>query len=145
MGQHLCDAGYNQNCSLCNSQRKVENAMIYYTGDLHGSRREVMSFCARMEPAADDVIVVLGDVGANYYCDGRDRTLKKVLNSLGPTIFCVHGNHERRPATISSHTEKSWKSGTVWYEDKYPNLLFARDGDIFNIEGIRHLVICAAA
>jgi len=118
--------------------------MIYYTGDIHGSRREVMSFCARMQPTTDDTIVILGDVGANYFCDGRDRTLKKVLSGLGPTIFCVHGNHERRPATISSYKEKSWKGGTVWYEDAYPNLLFARDGDIFNIEGIRHLVIGGA-
>ena len=91
--------------------------MIYYTGDIHGSGREVINFCARMEPITDDTIVILGDVGANYYCDGRDRILKKVLNSLGPTVFCIHGNHERRPATISSYKEREWKGGSVWYED----------------------------
>ena len=32
----------------------------------------------------------------------------------------------------------------VWYEDAYPNLLFARDGDIFDIEETKHLVIGGA-
>lgn len=118
--------------------------MIYYTGDIHGSYREVMSFCVRMGITADDTIVILGDVGANYYCDGRDRALKKVLNSIGPTIFCIHGNHERRPATISSYREKEWCGGRVWYEEAYPNLLFARDGDVFTIDGLSHLVIGGA-
>ena len=33
---------------------------------------------------------------------------------------------------------------TVWYEEKYPNILFAKDGEIFNIEGTKHLVIGGA-
>lgn len=118
--------------------------MIYYTGDIHGSRREMMKICASVRATDHDTIIILGDVGANYYCDERDRALKKVLNGLGPTIFCIHGNHERRPATISSYLVKEWNGGHVWYEEEYPNLLFARDGDVFTIEGIRHLVIGGA-
>lgn len=118
--------------------------MIYYTGDIHGSRHEVMSFCSRVGVAADDTVVILGDVGANYACDGRDRSLKQALNSLGPTIFCIHGNHERRPATLPSYRMKEWNGGSVWYEEEYPNLLFAKDGDIFTIEEISHLVIGGA-
>ena len=118
--------------------------MIYYTGDIHGSRRDAINVCCRMGAAAGDTIVFLGDVGANYYGDERDLALKATLNDLGPTILCIHGNHERRPATIRSYKEKEWKGGSVWYEEEYPNVLFARDGDVFNIEGIQHLVIGGA-
>ena len=118
--------------------------MIYYTGDIHGSRHDAINLCSHMIAAAGDTMVFLGDVGANYFCDGRDRALKKTLDSLGPTIFCIHGNHERRPASILSYKTKEWNGGCVWYEEEYPNLLFARDGDIFNIEGISHLVIGGA-
>ena len=118
--------------------------MIFYTGDIHGSKKEVVDFCQRYEPTTNDTIVLLGDVGANFYGAGRDKYLKKALSELGPTIFCIHGNHEMRPATIPSYTTKVWNGGQVWYEEDYPNLLFARDGDIFDIEGIRHIVIGGA-
>ena len=118
--------------------------MIFYTGDIHGSKKEVVDFCQRYEPTTNDTIVLLGDVGANFYGAGRDKYLKKALSGLGPTIFCIHGNHEMRPATIPSYTTKMWNGGQVWYEEDYPNLLFARDGDIFYIEGIRHIVIGGA-
>lgn len=118
--------------------------MIYYTGDIHGSGRDAIGVCARMGATDKDTIVFLGDVGANYYGDGRDHALKQTLNNLGPTILCIHGNHERRPDTILSYQGRAWKGGLVWYEEEYPNLLFARDGDIFDIEGISHLVIGGA-
>ena len=41
--------------------------MIYYTGDIHGDKREIVRFAKRMNLTAEDVIVILGDVGANYY------------------------------------------------------------------------------
>ncbi|WP_221934318.1 hypothetical protein, partial [Klebsiella pneumoniae] len=34
--------------------------------------------------------------------------------------------------------------GTVWYEYQFPNLLFAKDGEIYDIEGLKHLVIGGA-
>ena len=41
--------------------------MIYYTGDIHGSTLEIVTFCIRFKPTKDDAIVILGDVGANYF------------------------------------------------------------------------------
>ena len=125
-------------------REKEDKHMIFYTGDIHGSKKEVVDFCQRYEPTTNDTIVLLGYVGANFYGAGRDKYLKKALSGLGPTIFCIHGNHEMRPATIPSYTTKMWNGGQVWYEEDYPNLLFARDGDIFYIEGIRHIVIGGA-
>lgn len=118
--------------------------MVYYTGDIHGNAKGIAAFAKHYELTDSDVLVILGDVGANYYGNKRDRYCKDGLARLKPTIFCIHGNHERRPATLPSYKQKKWNSGMVWYEEEYPNPLFARDGDIFDIEGTRHLVIGGA-
>ena len=33
-------------------------------------------------------------------------TLKEQIAKLAPTIFCIHGNHEQRPANIPSYKAK---------------------------------------
>jgi 3-oxoacid CoA-transferase subunit A len=83
--------------------------IIYFTGDIHGSGFEVVKFCERYDLTAADTVVLLGDVGSNFYLDERDRKLKNALSSLKPTIFCIHGNHEIRPANIPSYIIKDWK------------------------------------
>lgn len=118
--------------------------MIYYTGDIHGSAKGIVAFAQHYELTESDIIVILGDVGANYYGNRRDRYCKDALAKIKPTVFCVHGNHERRPDTLAGYKQKEWNGGLVWYEDEYPNLLFARDGDVFTMEGTRHLVIGGA-
>jgi len=118
--------------------------MVYYTGDIHGSHFELAKFCRKMDLTEDDIIVLLGDVGANYYESRRDRKFKATLNLLGPTLFCIHGNHESRPSAIASYKTKEWNGGVVWYEEEFPNLLFAKDGEIFSIDGLQHLVIGGA-
>ena len=118
--------------------------MVYYTGDIHGNAKGVVAFAEQYELTKSDIIVILGDVGANYYGNHRDRYCKDALARMKPTVFCIHGNHERRPGTLPGYKQKEWNGGLVWYEDEYPNLLFARDGDIFNMEGVQHLVIGGA-
>lgn len=118
--------------------------MVYYTGDIHGKPQSILEFCQRVHISAEDTIAILGDVGANYYADIRDQAVKRVLNRLGPAILCVHGNHEIRPANLPSYKRKLWNGGMVWYESEYPNLLFAKDGEIFTLDGLRHLVIGGA-
>ncbi len=118
--------------------------MIYYTGDIHGSTIEIVTFCERFKPTKEDTIVILGDVGANYFGNERDATFKAAFAKLEPTILCIHGNHEIRPQNIPTYQTKEWNGGIVWYEKAYPNLLFAKDGDIFDIEGTKHLVIGGA-
>lgn len=118
--------------------------MIYYTGDIHGDANRIAYFARRMELTEGDVIVILGDVGANYYLGRRDEIVKSAMDKIKPTIFCIHGNHEARPHTIKTYKTKTWNGGEVWYEDNHPNLLFAKDGEIYNIEGLSHLVIGGA-
>lgn len=118
--------------------------MIYYTGDIHGQPYEIVRFCKRFKPTKNDTIVILGDVGANYSLDDSDAELKKTLNRLKPTILCIHGNHEIRPHHIPTYKTKEWNGGIVWYEEAYPSLLFAKDGEIYDIEGLRHIAIGGA-
>ena len=68
--------------------------MIYYTGDIHGSKLEIVTFCMRFQPTKNDTIIILGDVGANYFGNERDAQFKAEFAKLEPTIFCIHGNHE---------------------------------------------------
>ena len=118
--------------------------MIYYTGDIHGSTIEIMTFCERFKLTKEDTIVILGDVGANYFGNERDVAFKVAFAKLEPTILCIHGNHEIRPQNIPTYQTKEWNGGIVWYEEAYPNILFAKDGEIFDIEGTKHLVIGGA-
>lgn len=118
--------------------------MIYYTGDIHGDKSDIVRFANRMNLTADDVIVILGDVGANYYGNERDDELKCAFSRLKPTIFCIHGNHEMRPTSIATYQAKEWNGGIVWYEEQYPNIMFAKDGEIFELDGLTHLVIGGA-
>lgn len=118
--------------------------MVYFTGDIHGSFAGIAKFIDKVHPAMDDVVVLLGDVGANYYTDRRDDRLKALLNGAGTVFFCVHGNHEKRPATIPGYGERPWHGGLVWVQPDYPNLLFAKDGEIYTLGGLRYLVIGGA-
>ena len=47
--------------------------MIYITADPHGEFHHIAGFCKRMKTSIDDIIVILGDVGLNYYGGKRDR------------------------------------------------------------------------
>lgn len=59
-------------------------------------------------------------------------------------MFCIHGNHEMRPETIPTYTTKEWHGGVVYYEEKYPNILFAKDGEIYDLDGQKSIVIGGA-
>ena len=118
--------------------------MVYYTGDTHGDVSRIVDFCQRMHLQSNDILVILGDVGANYFRNKRDKRVKEQLNICGPTVLCIHGNHECRPAHISSYEIKTWNNGQVYVQQEYPNVLFAMDGEVYTLEGRDHLVICGA-
>jgi len=119
--------------------------MIYITGDIHGEVFHVAEAVDRFKITAEDVIVILGDAGMNYFGNNHgDRRRKKKLNKLGVPIFCIYGNHEMRPETIDTYHEEQWHGGTVYAEDEYPNLLFAKDGEVYDLDGQKTIVIGGA-
>lgn len=118
--------------------------IIYITGDKHGDFTEVINFCNTHNTTTDDILIILGDAGINYYGDKRDKKLKLQLSRLPITLFCIHGNHENRPRNIPSYKLKDWNGGLVYAQEEYQNILFAEDGQIFNLNGNDVLVLGGA-
>lgn len=118
--------------------------MIYLTGDTHGEFARIEAFCKRFGTCKDDVMIILGDAGINF--DGRipDMRKKAFLESLPITIFAIHGNHEQRPQTIEGYVETVWRGGVVYWEEAYPSLLFAKDGEVFDLDGKQAIVMGGA-
>jgi len=118
--------------------------MVYLTGDTHGDFRRIKQFCFKVEPSLDDTLIILGDAGFNYYGNYRDRNAKIFASKLPIMLFCIHGNHEMRPTSVPTYKEKLYRGGTVWYEEEYPNILFAKDGEIYDFDGRKCIVIGGA-
>lgn len=118
--------------------------MVFYTGDPHGDVAEIVEFCRRMQLQPSDTLVILGDVGANYYLNKQDMYVKEQLNTCGPTVLCIHGNHECRPSHVPGYVLQDWNGGQVYVQPEYPHVLFAVDGEVYTLEGRDHLVIGGA-
>lgn len=112
--------------------------MIYITGDTH---RE---FYRLHDIEKNNMLIILGDTGINYYLDERDKMLKEQLNSYNIKLFCVQGNHEERPENISTYKEVDMFGGKVFIEEEYPNLIFAKNGELYDIDNKKVLVIGGA-
>ena len=114
--------------------------MVYITGDTHRNFSRLSEF----DYDPDDMLIVLGDAGINYFLNILDEQFKEFLETLNLKIFCVRGNHEERPENIDSYREVEMFGGKVFIEDEYPNLIFAKDGETYNINGKSVLVIGGA-
>lgn len=117
---------------------------VYITGDVHGDFSELQQWCYAMRPKKKDIIVILGDVALNYFGDCRDHNRKKPVNAFGPEIFCIHGNHEMRPEDAGCYELMDWHGGKVWWQPEFPNLTFAKDGEIYELGGKTVIVLGGA-
>lgn len=108
---------------------------FYITGDTHRDFSRIEEFCEENETSVDDVMIILGDAGINYYLNHSDKELKSRLSRLEITLFCVHGNHEERPYLAADCEEKIWHNGIVYVEEQYHNILYAKDGEIYDFNG----------
>lgn len=118
--------------------------MIYLTGDTHGNFVRIDGFCRRMKTKKTDTMIILGDAGFNYYLGNKDTRAKEYAASFPITLFCIHGNHEARPQTISTYIEGEYCGGKVLYEEAFPNILFAVDGEVYDFDGYQCIVIGGA-
>ena len=128
---------------------------IWAMGDLHGSYLPIHNFYNRNKDeinfsAETDLIILLGDVGANYFQDYRDKNFKKKLSRYPFTYFCIRGNHEMRASACANQNRDNWEEKSIFnnialVENKYPNILYALDEvAIYNIEGYKTLIIPGA-
>lgn len=117
---------------------------IYITGDTHGEFERIKDFCESCGTLEEDILIILGDAGINYFLDQRDERLKSELAEYPITLFCIHGNHEEYPSEINSYEETEWHGGKVFYEEDYPNLIFAQDGEIYDFDGKKAVALGGA-
>ena len=118
--------------------------MIYLTGDMHREFERIWDFAEEMVTTQDDVLIILGDAGINFFLNEDDRVRKDELSQLPLTLLCVKGNHELHADEIDSYEEIPWRGGVVYCEPDYPNILFAKDGEIYDLDGKRAVVIGGA-
>lgn len=104
---------------------------IYITGDCHGNFNKIFDFCEQNETTTDDIMIIAGDAGINYFLDCRDILVKRSLAKLPITLLILHGNHEERAWNVDGYKHDTYKVGnnyiTAWAEKDYPNLLFMDD------------------
>lgn len=128
---------------------------IWAMADIHGSYLPIENFWRRNKDNINfspetDCIILLGDVGANYFFNKRDKEFKKKLMHYPFTYFCIRGNHEARASVCATKDPDHWSmenffSGSVWVENKYPNIKYAMDCPfIYNIKGYKTLIIPGA-
>jgi len=119
-------------------------ARFYVTGDKHRNFEKVKAFCRDMQLRRKDVLIILGDCGFNFYEDQRDDQLKAQVAELNVTLFCLHGNKEKRPESVGTYGVRDFYGGKVYYEPSYPNLYFAIDGEVYTFEGREYMAIGGA-
>ena len=114
--------------------------MIYITGDTHREffRLDYFNY------TSSDILIILGDAGINYFLNHYDDVIKEKLNKLGLSFFCIPGNHEERAENISTYKQITFFNGLAYAEEKYPNLIFAKSGEVYDIDGLKTLVIGGA-
>ena len=61
--------------------------MIYITGDKHADFHDIYEFCINNKTSKDDIIIILGDAGFNYYLDYRSDELKESFRNIDILYF----------------------------------------------------------
>lgn len=118
--------------------------MIYITGDTHRDFSHIELFCETYDTSKDDIMIVLGDACINYFGAMRDDLTKRYLTYLPITFFCIHGNHEIRPYNVSGYQPETFCGGLAYVDPRYPNQVFAIDGQKYTFDGKQCLVIGGA-
>ena len=108
---------------------------VYLTGDTHGRFERIACFCRDNHTTLGDVLIILGDAGVNYYLDHRDEKLKQYIDTMPVTLLCIHGNHEARPTAAPGYEEAERFGSRVMVQPEHPNLLFALDGEVYELAG----------
>lgn len=116
------------------------------TGDMHGRIDERFDQLMSYYEPSETAIIVLGDVGANYYLNKKDKKFKEQLNNLGYIFYCVHGNHEERPEKIKGMQtvyDENVK-GMIYFEEEYPNIRYFQIWGEYEIDNYKTLIMGGA-
>ena len=128
---------------------------IFVCGDLHGQFYSVRNFyenSVKGNPVEEEEnwMLCLGDFGAQFYFDYRDRNFKEKLGKFPFKYFVIRGNHEERASNRAAAEPDAWEEvnifeGICLREKAYPHIYYAYDeGGVYNIDGRKTLVIPGA-
>ena len=122
----------------------IKNWLI--TGDTHGLVNSRLKNINTEDYVPEEtVVIILGDMGLNFYLNKTDTKNKKAVNSTGFHIYAVRGNHEERPENLGM--ERDWDmnvQGPVYFEPEFTNIRYFVDGGEYIINGLSTLVIGGA-
>ena len=125
----------------------IKNWII--TGDTHGAvsvrLESIMLEHIEFNPQ-ETAVIILGDVGFNYYSDKKDWRLKRKASGYGYTLYCLRGNHEMRPSNVEGMKlvyDENIK-GEVYTEEEFPLIRYFVDGGEYEINGYKMLTIGGA-
>lgn len=130
----------------------------YLIGDIHGHYQPIKNFYERNKEMLDgnisagdkNILICLGDFGANYFFDWGDIKFKKKLGKYPFTYFVIRGNHEERASNCMKKNPQNWEfekynDGTVLVEKEFPYIKYALDyPSFYNFNGYKTLVIPGA-
>lgn len=127
----------------------------FLIGDIHGDANPITYFYMRNRnrlqlDGCKNTIILLGDVGCNYYANMRDENFKASLSELPFTYICLRGNHESRVTDVVKNQPRKWKriekyGGNVYIEKAYPNIEYLEDiPTVYDFNGIKTLSIPGA-
>lgn len=111
------------------------------TSDCHGDFQYILDYASRNKLTSNDTIIVLGDDEINS-C--YDNVYQNILMDLPCTLFCIHGNHQPRAETLPNYKKCTIFGGIGYMDMQYPNIIFAKDGEIYNIDNKKCMVIGGA-
>lgn len=105
---------------------------VLLTGDCHGRVTDRLAYIKDAMPEynpSETAIIILGDVGFNYYMSKHDWKTKQRAAEFGYTIYCLRGNHEDRAENMKYpiYTIDNFVNGMVLYEEEFPNIRYFMD------------------
>lgn len=126
----------------------LKNVLI--TGDTHGRVEGRLAHIKETMPEylpEETAVIILGDVGLNYYKSKHDWKLKHWASKFGYTIYCLRGNHEDRASAMKDYTFSydDFVHGYVYHEKEFPLIKYFDDEvATYNIMGKSILCIPGA-
>ena len=92
----------------------IKNWLV--TGDTHGQVLERLSHNGY--PPDETALIILGDMGLNFYLNKTDQKNKRNVNATGFRIYAVRSNHEERPENLFMEQMYDEDIDGGWFKDE---------------------------